>query len=91
MKTPVSPSVPERGGGGEVYTPLGASFFEVVPLVEFMYLGFTRTPGGVTVGDSGLCGCVPCLSSAVISLRLSNENTSAKARSQADTYTIQGL
>ena len=29
---------------------------------------FTRTPGGVTVVDSGLCCCVPCLSSAIISL-----------------------
>ena len=34
--------------------PLGASFFEDVPLVEFIYLVFTRTPGGVTVDDSGL-------------------------------------
>ena len=34
--------------------PLGASFFEDVPLVGFIYLVFTRTPGGVTVGDSGL-------------------------------------
>ena len=50
--------------------PLGASFFEDVPLVGFIYLVFTRTPGGVTVGDSGLCCCVPCLSSAVISLCL---------------------
>ena len=50
--------------------PLGASFFEDVPLVEFIYLVFTRTPGGVTVGDSGLCCCVPCLSSAIISLCL---------------------
>ena len=33
--TPVSPSVPERG----------ASFFEDVPVVEFMYLIFTRVPG----------------------------------------------
>ena len=50
--------------------PLGASFFffENVPLVEFIYLVFTRTPGGVIVGDSGLCSCVPCLSSAIISL-----------------------
>ena len=32
-----------------------------------MYLVFTRTPGGVTVRDSGLCCCVPCLSSAFIS------------------------
>ena len=42
--------------------------FEHVPLVEFLYLVFTRTPGGVTVGDSGPCCCVPCLSSAIISL-----------------------
>ena len=27
--------------------PQGASFFEDVPLVEFIYLVFTRTPGGV--------------------------------------------
>ena len=51
-----------------VYIPLGAFFFEDVPLVEFMYPVFTRTPGGVTVGDSGFCCCAPCLSSAVISL-----------------------
>ena len=50
--------------------PLGASFFEDVPLVEFIYLVFTCAPGGVTVGDSGLCCCVPCLSSAIISLSL---------------------
>ena len=48
--------------------PLGASFFEGVLLVLFIYLVFTRTPGGVTVGDSGLCCYVPCLSSAIISL-----------------------
>ena len=51
-----------------VCVPLGASFFGDVPLVEFVRLVFTRTPGGVTVGDSGLCRCVPCLSSAIISL-----------------------
>ena len=42
-----------------VYMPLGASFFEDVPLVEFTYLVFTRTPGGVTVGDSSVCCRVP--------------------------------
>ena len=47
--------------------PLGASFFDDEPLVEFMYLVFTRMPGGVTVGDSGPC-CVPCLLSTIISL-----------------------
>ena len=41
-----------------------------VPFVEFMYLVFTRMPGGVTVGDSGLCCCVPCLLSAMNSLCL---------------------
>ena len=53
-----------------VYKPLGASFFDDVPLVAFMYLVFTRTPVGVTVDDSGLCCCVPCLSSAIISICL---------------------
>ena len=43
---------------------------ENVPLVQFVYLVFTRMPSGVTVGDSGLCCCVPCLSSALISLCL---------------------
>ena len=50
--------------------PLGASFFGDVSLVEFKYRVFTRTPGGVTLGDSSLCCCVPCLSSAIIPLRL---------------------
>ena len=50
--------------------PLGTSFFEDVPLVELIYLVFSRTPGGVTVGDSGLRCCVPCLSSAITSLCL---------------------
>ena len=50
--------------------PLGASFFEDVPSVEFIYLIFTPTPSGVTVGDSGLCCCVLCLSSAIIPLCL---------------------
>ena len=47
--------------------PLGASFVDVVPLVKFIYLVFTRTPGGVAVGDLSLCCCVPFLSSAIIS------------------------
>ena len=53
-----------------VYMPLGASFLEDVPLVEFIYVVFTRMPGGVTVSDSGLCCCAPCMSSAVTSLCL---------------------
>ena len=36
-----------------------------VPLVEFIDLVFTRMPGRVTIGDSGLCCRVPCLSSAI--------------------------
>ena len=47
-----------------------SDYHENVPLVEFMYLVFTRKPGGITVGDSGLYCCVPCLSSAIISLCL---------------------
>ena len=45
-------------------------FFEDVLLVEFTYLVFTLMPGGVTIGNSGLCCCVLCLSSAIISLHL---------------------
>ena len=56
----------ERISRIRVYMPLGASFSEDVPLVEFKYLVFTRTPGGVIVGDSGLCRCVPRLFSAII-------------------------
>ena len=37
-------------------------------LVEFIYIAFTCMPGGVTVDDSGLCCCFPCLLSAVNSL-----------------------
>ena len=36
---------------------LGTSVLEDVPLVECMYLVFTRMQGGVTVGDSGLLLC----------------------------------
>ena len=63
LYTPVSPSVPEMEG---IYATGGILFFEAIPLVEFLYLIFTRTPGEVTVGDSGFCCCVPCLSSAII-------------------------
>ena len=55
-----------RGGGRLNVVLNGLSFkiskLEDVPLVEFLYLVFSRTPGRVTVGDSGLCCCVPCLS-----------------------------
>ena len=46
----------------------GASFLEDVSLVELMYPVLTSVPGGVTVGDSGLCCCVPCLLNAINSL-----------------------
>ena len=40
-------------------------------MVEFLHLGFTRMPSGVTVGNSGLCcSYVPCLSNPIISLCL---------------------
>ena len=43
----LSPSIPEMEGK---YAH-GASFFEDVTLVEFMYPAFTHMPEGVTVGD----------------------------------------
>ena len=51
LYTRVSPSVP----GMESNMPLRASFFEDVPLVECIYLVYTPMPGGVIVGNSGLC------------------------------------
>ena len=57
----------ERGEGGH-------SFVQGVPLVEFMYLVYTRLPGGITAGGSGLCCCVPCLSGDIISLCLLDNN-----------------
>ena len=50
LYTAVSLSVPEMEG---IYAT-GGILFEDVPLVEFIYLVFTRTTGGVAVGDSGL-------------------------------------
>ena len=61
-----------------------ATFFEDVPSVEFIYFVFTRTPGGVTVGDSGLRCCVPCLSSAIISLGLFILHKRSRPRSVSD-------
>ena len=62
LYTPVSPSVAEMEGiyatGGILF--LGCTFGGVI------YLVFTRSPSGVTVGDSDICCCVSCLSSAII-------------------------
>ena len=46
----------------------GHPLSEDVPLEEFLHRVLTRMPRGVTEGDSGLCRCLPCLSSAIISL-----------------------
>ena len=43
---------------------------ENTPLVEFIYLVLNSTPGGVTVGNKGLCCCVFHLSSATMSFWL---------------------
>ena len=59
-------------GGSRVRSCILRSTFEAAPLLEFTYFAFTRTQGGVTVGESGLCCCVPCLSSAIISPCLGN-------------------
>ena len=65
--------------------PLGASFIDDVPLVEFAYLVFTRTPGGVTVSSVGLC-CVPCLSSSIIPLCLLILHKHSRLHSVSDQY-----
>ena len=48
--------------------PLGGIPFRGSTYGEIMCLAFTCMPGGVTVGDSGLRGCVPCLLRATIFL-----------------------
>ena len=65
---PVSTCVAECARNGGYICHWGHLFIENVSLVEFIYVVSTRTPGGVTVGDSGLCCCVLCLSNAIISL-----------------------
>ena len=44
-----------------------------------MYLVFTRMPGGVAVGESGLCCCVPYLLSIMNSLCLWNQGFCVKS------------
>ena len=77
-----------NGGYKYIYihisAPLGASFLGDVPLVEFIYLVLTRMPGRVTVGDSGLCYCVPCLLSTIISLCLGILRRSSRPQSVSD-------
>ena len=68
-RMPVNTCVAECAWNGGNVCFWGAScLFENVPLVEFVYFVFTCMLGAVTVGDSGLCCCVPCLSSVIISL-----------------------
>ena len=64
-------------------------FVEDIPSVVFMYLVFTRTPGGVTVGESGLCGGVPCLSSTIISLCLLIQFRHRSDNIHSDTHVIR--
>ena len=67
---PVSPSVPEMEGIILCHWGGGVSCFEDIPLVEFRYPVFISMPGGNTLGDKGLCWCVPRLLSATESFRL---------------------
>ena len=65
LYTPVSLYVPEMDG---IYATGGHSFegMRDTPSVGFRYPVSTGMPGGVTVGDSGPCCCVPCLMNASI-------------------------
>ena len=64
LYTPVLPSVPEMDG---VYATEGTLFWECT--FGGVYIPcFTRMPRRVTVGDLGLRCCVPCLTSAIITL-----------------------
>ena len=68
--------------------PLGGhSFFEDVPLVEFMYLVFLM-PSGVTIDDTGLCCYIPCLLSTIISLCLVILHRHSRPHSVSD-YSIE--
>lgn len=60
--TAVPPSVPEV----EDVRRWGSSFFKDVPWDEFMYPVLTCMSGGVTMGDSGLSCCFPCLLSTIV-------------------------
>ena len=67
LSTPVSPSVL---GTEDVYAPGGVLLWWCTFAGVYIPCVYTRMPGGVTVCGSGLCCCVPCLSSAIISLCL---------------------
>ena len=56
LYTPVSPSMPEVDG---IYASGGILSWRCT-FDGVIYTVFTRTPVGVTVGDSSLCCCVPC-------------------------------
>ena len=49
---------------------LASIFCEDVPLVEFIYVDLLACQMKVTVSESDICCCVPCLSSAINSLSL---------------------
>ena len=49
-----------------------------------MYLVFTRLPGGVNAGDSGLCCCVPCPLNTINSLCVLNLRRRSRPESVSD-------
>ena len=63
----VWPSVPGMEG---IYATCGYPFMKMYLWWNCRYPVFTRIPGGVNSGSSGLCCCVLCLLSAVNSLCL---------------------
>ena len=52
--------------------------------MEFKYLVFTHFPDGVTVDSSGVCFCVLCLMSAIISLQLLSLPSGCRPHSVSD-------
>ena len=58
---PVHTRVAECAWNGGYICHSGVFFPDYVPFVELMHHVFICMPRGVTVGDSGLCCCVPCL------------------------------
>ena len=56
--------------------------FDDISLVEFTYPVSARMPGGVTVGDSCLFRCVPCLLNVITSLWLLIKHTSVAVKNE---------